>query len=74
MGNIKAVLAECDDGTLIELNDGDTEDIIHLQSNRLRMELSVAEYRELSAAVICAAMKLRQRKEMPEGGSERNHA
>jgi hypothetical protein len=74
MGNIKAILAECDDGTRIELNDGDTEDIIHLQSDRRRMELSIAEYRELSAAVICAAMELRLRKEMPEAASERNHA
>lgn len=62
MGKIKKILAWVDDKVCIELNEGSTEDIIHIQGATWRVELSESEYRELVAAVLCAGMELRWRK------------
>lgn len=62
MGKLKKVLATLDNGVAIEVNEGDGQDIIHIQTGTWRVELTEGEYRELCAAVCSAALTLRWKK------------
>ncbi len=48
----------------IELNKGDKEDIIHIQTPSFRMELTEDEFREIAISVIEAERKLRSYKNL----------